>query len=109
MAKRKESRGVQGSCQHRKKLEKKMLYNYRSHIDKTMKAQFMEKLRARLRLRNDPVHIASRIQEVTRHISKLETKLNSESHDEGATNELRRLRKLLSVLEEKRSRLVVVE
>ena len=83
-----------------------MVYNYRTHIDKNMQAQFMEKLRARLRLRNDPNHIASRIREVTRDILKLETKADSKTHDEDATSELRRLRKLLIVLEEKRSRLV---
>ena len=83
-----------------------MLYNYRNQIDKKMKAQFMEKLRGRLRLRSDPVHIASRIREVSTHISTLEPTLDFKGHDEDVSNELRRLRKLLLVLKEKRSRLV---
>ena len=88
-----------------KKIEKNGL-QLPTHIDKNMKAHFMEKLRARLRLRNDPNHIASRIREVTRDILKLETEADSKTHNEDATSELRRLRKLLIVLEEKHSRLV---
>ena len=71
-----------------------MIYNTRRHIDKHMKEEFMRKLRAR----NDPACVASRIEELKMRISRLESK--------GQTTNLCGLRRCLLGLQQKHSRLV---
>ena len=75
--------------------KKIMIYNYRTKIDKIMREQFMRKLRAR----NDPVCVASRIRGLKTQILNLEA--TKQDNDE-----LVRLRRLLLGLEKKHNRLV---
>lgn len=71
-----------------------MKYNYKRHIDKARKTAFF----ARLRARNDPVHILSRITHTKREIASLTRS--------GAVDRLENLRVLLLSLEAKHARLL---
>ena len=64
-----------------------LVYNSRRHLDTAMRTAFMLKLRAR----NDPVHVAKRIQD-TKKISLLE---HRSDHTSVELAELRRFRSLL--------------
>lgn len=70
-----------------------MRYNFKTHIDKKCRADFMAKLRAR----NDPSHVYSRIMRTKRKIQELSSTMTEESA---------RLQSVLRALEAKHARLV---